>query len=296
MLKNKTIKGYIFAFIAAIALANSFVFSKAALKEIDFIQFGFIWFAFGVSWNLLYVIIRKNVINKSLLSKKTVSISLIIALLEAIATGLFYIAINRVENPAIVSFIGNIGPVFVVILGVYFLKEKYSWFGGFGILLTIGGVFIISYRGNFILTNLFIEGTEFVVMASLFFSVATILARKYRTNLNPTFLSFIRSILLFVSFLVLFIVFNKNLEIPRSAFGNILIGSFLETFITIIFAYEALKHIEASQTSLIISTKSIFVLLGAFLYFHIFPSYLHVFGGLLTIIGVMIIIKKRIKY
>jgi drug/metabolite transporter (DMT)-like permease len=42
------------------------------------------------------------------------------------ATGLFYFAILKMENPGVVSFIGNIGPIFVTVLGLIFLKESFT--------------------------------------------------------------------------------------------------------------------------------------------------------------------------
>ena len=133
---SKNTKGILLALGAAIALANSFVFSKAALNEINFVQFGFVWFGFGLVWNSIFFFTRKS-FSFHFNNKKTLLASSWVAFLEAIATALFYVAILRMENPAIVSFIGNLGPVFVTIFGIILLKEKFGWKGYSGILLTI---------------------------------------------------------------------------------------------------------------------------------------------------------------
>lgn len=293
MISNNT-KGILLALGAAIALANSFVFSKAALNYVSFIQFGFVWFGFGVIWNALFYYTQKNR-KINLKDKKTIFASGWVALLEAIATALFYVAIMRMENPAIVSFIGNIGPVFVTLFGIIFLNERYGWKGSLGILITLLGIYIINYNSAVSLQNILMPGAEFVIAASFIFSIATISARKYRKSINSYFLSFIRVIMLFAGFAIWLLVVNEDLAIDLKSVTNMVIGSFLETFITIIFAYQALKFIEAAKTSLIISTKSIFVLISALIAFDIFPPMYKVVGGLLTIAGVVILSMTKAK-
>ncbi|MBA7557057.1 hypothetical protein ES705_49787 [subsurface metagenome] len=136
---------------------------------------------------------------------------------------------------------------------------------------------------------MFLEGTVYVVLASLFFSIAAIIARKYNKYIEGSELSFVRVLLLFVSFVILFLFSSSDLEISSRALINMSIGSILETLITIVLAYEAFKYIEATRNSLVLSTRSLFVLLSAYLYFHIFPDTFQVIGGMLTIVGVIAI-------
>lgn len=293
MISDKT-KGILLALGAAVALANSFVFSKSALNHVSFVQFGFVWFGFGIIWNLLFYFTRKSV-RLNLKDNAVILSSLWVALLEAVATALFYVAILQMENPAIVSFIGNIGPVFVTIFGVIFLNERYGWKGTIGILLTLVGIYIINYSSGIQFKNLLIPGAEFVIAASFIFAIATISGRKFRKSIDSYFLSLARVIMLFSGFMIWFIVSKEIIPLNKKPITDMIIGSFLETFITIVFAYQALKYIEAAKTSLIISTKGIFVLMSTFLAFHIFPPTYKVIGGILSIIGVMILSVSKAK-
>lgn len=292
-------KGYFFALGASFALANSFVFSKAALMEVQMIQFGVFWFGLGLVWNSIFLIYRKRKL--STIRGKGVWVNTIIAILEALATGLFYLAINKMENPAIVSFIGNIGPIFVTILGVTLLKERFNLVEIAGILVTLTGIFLINYNPSFTWNTFFLEGSGYVILASLFFSIAAIVARKYNNYIEGSELSFVRVLLLFVIFIVISLFSSTELTISSRALINISIGSVLETLITIVLTYEAFKYIEATRNSLVLSTRSLFVLLSAYVYFRIFPETFQVIGGLLTIVGVIAIttgkmlLKKRNK-
>jgi drug/metabolite transporter (DMT)-like permease len=67
------------------------------------------------------------------------------------------------------------------------------------------------------------------------------------------------------------------------------LGSLLETLIVIVLAYQALKLIEATKTSLIISTKGVWTLMLAWIFLGVFPSGVQLAGGLLTLFGVWLI-------
>lgn len=291
-MKQHQSTGYFFAFGASLALAASFVFSKSVLNHLTMVQFGLIWFSMGIVWNGSWFLIRRDYRSlKSSFWEKT-TIAVVIALLEGIATGLFYMAIKEMENPAVVSFIGNIGPVFVTIMGITLLRERFRKAQLGGIIITIAGVFVINYRhGGF--AGFLDPGAVYVIFASFFFSVATILGRRHHEMLHPGYMSLIRSFFLSVAMGILFISNSQMPGISAALWRDLSIGSLLETLIVIIFAYQALKLIEATKTSLIISSKGVWTLLLAWVFLGVFPGGLQLAGGALTLIGVWLITWER---
>lgn len=283
--------GYLFALGAALALSASFIFSKSALNTVSMIQFGFVWFTLGVIWNSAWYIARKQYRQFRINRKERVRLALGIAILEGIATGLFYIAIKAMENPAVVSFIGNIGPVFVTILGVTLLKERFGRWQIVGIAVAIIGVFVINFKGQAF--GGFLEpGAVYVIMASLFFAMATIVGRKYHHFLDPDLMSLVRSMMLAAVFAVLLIISKETLDFEWAVWRDLAIGSLFETLLTIVFAYQALKRIEATSTSLIISSKGVWTLLLAWAFLDVFPTGLQLVGGILTLAGVYLITAR----
>lgn len=286
--------GYFYAFGAALALSASFVFSKSVLNSISMVQFGFVWFLFGVIWNSAWYIAQKQYKQFKKDTKQRLAVAVSIAILEAAATGLFYIAINAMENPAVVSFIGNIGPVFVAILGVSLLKERFGRWQIVGISVTIIGVFVINFKGQAF--GGFLEpGAIYVIFASLLFALATITGRKYNKHLDPGLMSLIRSVMLATVFTVLILKSNEALRFEWPIWRDVAIGSIFETLLTIVFAYQALKRIEATSTSLIISSKGVWTLVLAWVFLGVFPSGLQLIGGILTLIGVYLITVKSFQ-
>ncbi len=284
--------GYFYAFGASLALAASFVFSKSVLNHLTMVQFGLIWFSMGVVWNGAWFLIRREYLNLRDSMKAKTSIALVIALLEGAATGLFYLAIKEMENPAVVSFIGNIGPVFVTIMGITLLRERFRNIQILGILITILGIFVINFReGGF--AGFMDPGSFYVIGASLLFSVATIVGRHHHKILIPGYMSLIRSFMLAVAMLIFFLSDGSMPELTAAVLRDLSIGSFLETLIVIVFAYQALKIIEATKTSLIISSKGVWTLILAWIFLGVFPTMLQLTGGILTLIGVWLITWDR---
>ncbi|MCK5821634.1 MAG: DMT family transporter [Bacteroidales bacterium] len=291
---RKTLKGYSLALIGAMALAHSFIFSKAALNTVHFVQFGLIWFAFGTIWLLLYIWLSGDYKEIRSLSGKGHIYTFLVGLFEALGTAFFYIALKKVDNPAIVSFLGNAGPVFVTLLGIFILKERFTRLELLGVLLAIMGIFTMAFTGGGALENVFIDGTAWIILASLMFASGTIIGRKQIQQVSPSLLSLIRVLLLLVVFSVLFISLDLDLNISGRAYLNMGIGSILEALITMVAAYSALKYIQAIKMSILISTKSIWILISALIFFRLFPEPHQVLGGLLSLAGVfMLTLGKR---
>lgn len=289
-MKRNSSTGTLYAFGAAIALAASFVFSKSVLMQISMVHFGVLWFSLGVIWNGSWFLMRKEYQNLSASFWKKTAVALIIALFEGAGTGLFYLAINAMENPAVVSFIGNIGPVFVTLFGLTLLRERFRNTQLAGIGLCILGIFVINYRqGGF--AGFTDPGAQYVIGASFFFALATIAGRKFRGYLNPGYMSLIRSLLLamLMGFLFMRQAEGGLLDISAKIWRDLLLGSILETMIVIVFAYQALKLIEATKTSLIISSKAVWALILSWIFLGVFPSEFQLIGGILTLLGVALI-------
>jgi drug/metabolite transporter (DMT)-like permease len=280
--------GYLYAFGASLALAASFVFSKSALNQLSMLHFGFLWFSLGVVWNAIWFFGNHDYRNVVGDHWKKTGIAVLIAILEGAATGLFYMAIKAMENPAVVSFIGNIGPVFVTLMAILLLKERFRSLQLIGIITTIAGVFVINFReGGF--AGFADPGSVYVISAAFLFSLATIIGRRMHRLLVPGYMSLIRSFLLAVVMAILFFRSGELTPLGLGTWKDLAIGSLLETLIVIVFAYQALKLIEATKTSLIISTKGVWTLLLAWVFLGVFPTALQLVGGLLTLVGVWMI-------
>lgn len=295
MQNNPVIKGYIFAFLATLGMSNVYIFSKAAMAELDVIQFGFYWFGMALLWSLIYMLGTGNVKSIKSLNKRSKILLIIIGIFELVAASTLFLAIETVENPTVISFLHNLTPIFVTILGISFLTERFNFIEGIGILLTITGAFLISYTGQKKLSEIFIDGTGLITISSLFLSISIVIAKSRIKHIDPSILMINRISYIFIFAILLMVYTGKSLEISGTALFNVAAGSILGPFMTALAQYSALKYIEASRTMIIQATRGLFVAIGAIIYLDILPEVMQIIGGTITIVGVIVItLGKRI--
>lgn len=292
---NPTVKGISLAFMATLGMANVYVFSKAALLEVSYFQFQFYWFGFAIIWILPFLFITGIIKKIPKLSRSSRITLVIIGILELGSSTMMFLAIQLAENPTTISFLSNLTPIFVTILGIRFLGERFNAVEAMGIILTIGGVILISYTRDTTIAEFFGKGSGWILVSSIFASASIITAKSRIKDIHPGILTLNRVIFIFIFGVTSMIVRQESFHIPGSAAMNMAIGSLLGPFLTGFAQYSALRFIEASRTMIIQSTRSLFVLVGSMIYLSILPEMLQVIGGIITIVGVIILTWGRMR-
>ncbi len=292
-LPDKT-KGYILTLISVLAVSNVYIFSKAALQELKLPQFGFYWFAIGLILSLVFALQQKSFKKVKEFSKRDFLLLLLFGLIEVASTTFFFKAINTMPNPAIVAFMGNLTPVFVLILGFVILKERFNKLEIVGIFLTLSAAFLLSYNPKWIKPEeIFIDGSIYILLFALFGASSAILMKLNVVKFTPILLTINRILYLFLFSLLMMKIQGLSFHISGSALKNVIIGAFLGPFLTATAGLYAIKYIEVSRKSILSSTKGLFVLVGSYFYFNKIPGGLQILGGLLSILGVILIIMGR---
>ncbi len=289
------VKGYLLAFISVLSVSNVYIFSKAALNEVTLAQFGVFWFGFGLIWLSIFGFKKKSFALIKLFKRKQYVLLIVLGSIELVATTFFFKSIHTIPNPAITSFLGNISPVFVLTLSFIFLKERLNLLEIIGVIIALSGAFVIGYKGGTDIRNMFIDGTQYIVYSTFLFSTVSVISKKYITELSPVLIAFNRTLFLFIFSLIVMYYQHQSFNIPFNALKNLFIGSILGPFLTAVTGLLALQYIDLSKKSIISSTKSLFILVGAYLYFGQFPKTYEILGGILSIMGVLLIIFGKIQ-
>ena len=289
-------KGYLFAVISALAMSNVYIFSKSALKEISLSQFGVYWFGVAIILLFTAIIVRKDYKVLSTIGSKGYRVLLIIGFFEIISTTLFFLTIKTIDNPAIVSFLGNLKPIFVILFGFIILNERFKGIEIVGLLVTLSGGLILGYRPNLSFQMLYDGGIIFILISMIIGSASMIYIRKNPIKIPSIIFATSRSIFLLIASVVYLVISGDSIIIPNSALINVSLGSLLGPFVGVLASYLAIRNLEVSRVSLIGTSKGVFVLIGAYLVFDKFPTGIHVLGGIITILGViMITLGKRLR-
>ena len=293
---NPTVKGIILAFLATLGMANVYVFSKAALLEVNFFQFQFYWFGFALIWILPFLAITGIIKKIPYLTRASRITLVIMGILELGAASLLFLAIQLAENPTTISFLSNLTPIFVTILGIRFLGERFNAVEAIGIILTIGGVILITYTRDTTIQEFFGKGSGWILVSSVFSSISIITAKSRIKEIHPGILTLNRVVYLLISALGAMLIRHESFAISGRATFNLAAGSLVGPFLTGFAQYSALRYIEASRSMIIQATRSLFVLVGSMIYLSILPEILQLIGGIITIVGVMIMAWGKMKY
>jgi drug/metabolite transporter (DMT)-like permease len=287
-MKSDRYKGYFFAILATISYSNVYIFSKAALNEIHIIQFGFFWYAFGAVLNTGWSALRGNLGKISGLKWPQFRILIFLGILEILTNSTFFLSIHIIPDPSVTSFLGNLYPVFLTLGAVAFLKERFTLIESSGVLLAFAGAFIISYSGGSELSAMFIPGTMVVVINAILAATTSLVVKVNVKKLSPELITLNHNLWLLVYSTILMFATAKSFDVPASSLVNMAIGSFLGPFMGILTIYYSFQYIEASRSSIVQSLKGIVVLIGAWLYFKTLPMPHQLWGGLLTVAGVLV--------
>jgi len=223
-----------------------------------------------------------------MLNGPQLKILLLLGVLEILTNTSFYLSIHIIPDPAVTSFLGNLYPVMLTLGGVLLLRERFTLTESLGVLLALAGAFIISYTGGSTLKSMFIPGTLVVLFNAVMASSASLIGKVNIRKLSPELITLNHTVWLFVFSAILMAVTGKPLAIPSTAVFNIVVGAFLGPFLGVLMIYYSFKYIEASRSSIVQSLKGIVVLIGAWLYFGTFPLPHQIWGGLLTVAGVLV--------
>jgi drug/metabolite transporter (DMT)-like permease len=286
-------KGYLFALLATVSFSNVYIFSKAALNEISLAKFWFYWFAIGFVLNLAYSVYNrafKALRNSDL---KIYRSFLLLGFLEILTEATFFIAINTIPNPAVTSFLGNLYMVFLILLGVIMLRERFSRNETIGAAITLTGTFMVGYNAGSSFSDFFIPGTGIVVVNAFVAAYTSIVAKKTIHKLNPALVNLNRSLFLLVAAAIYFFVKKEDFSITPTVAFHVFAGALLGPFLSILAIYYAFKHLEASRVSVIMGLKGVFVLLGTILYFHAIPISLQFWGGIISVFGVLFMAFRK---
>ena len=292
---HPTVKGIILAFLATLGMANVYIFSKAALLEVNYFQFQFYWFGFAMIWIVPFLVITGMIRKIPALSRASFITLAIIGVLELGAASLLFLSIQLAENPTTISFLSNLTPIFVTMMGIRFLGERFNGIEAIGIVLTIGGVILITYTRDTSIQEFFGKGSGWILVSSVFSSISIITAKSRIKNIHPGILTLNRVVFIFIFALGAMLLRQESFLISGRASLNMAIGSLLGPFLTGFAQYSSLKYIEASRTMIIQSTRSLFVLVGSMIYLSILPERLQLIGGLITIVGVVIMTWGKMR-
>lgn len=288
-MQKEIIKGYIYTILGTAAFSGVYVFSKAALNEISLPLFLFLMCCFGFVINLVILSATGGIAKLRAVQRTIWWLFPTLGAIEIFTVITFYSAIMAIAEPAVTGFLGNLFPLFATILGIMFLKERFTPIETAGVFVVFAGALLTSYSGNLHWTDFFIPGVGLVVINCVGAATATVIVRAKVNNLTPEILSFNRIFWMLIFFSGWVIIEGTPMTITSGALFNTIIATILDPVLAILLVYKAYQYIEASRGTIIQSTKGLIIIPIAYFYFGTLPLPHQIAGGIISMFGVVII-------
>ncbi len=277
---------------AVIVWGMSFIATKNALEEIKPEAIVFIRQILGILFLAAVLLKQKRKFSINIREQKWIFI------LAGIACFHLWIQVTGLQwtTASHTGWIIGITPVFMVILGIIFFKEKISSLQTLGIIISFLGLIFLVSKGD--LTTLdFIKnkGDVLIISSSVTWSFYSMVNKKATFNLSPALTTFY--LFLIVAVIIAPFTINKEnisevLRLSVSGWGSILfLGIFCSGIAYTLWA-QALNEMSASRVGAFLYIEPFVTFFGAWLLLHEQITLLTLLSGLIIIGGVVLVNRK----
>ncbi len=212
-----------------------------------------------------------------------------------IAPSLYLSGLARISavNAALLA---NAEIIFIIILGVLFLKEKVGRkdFIGFALLL-MGAIFLSTNNLQNLTFNQSLFGSILVISASFFWSMDTILSKFLSQKGNIIFITALKALMGGSILFIISLILGLSFSLPYDKIPLLLFISFICLSFSLPLVYYAIRIIGSTRTGSIFSLSSLFGAVTAFFVLGEQLTISQLSFGILMVIGVYILYYNQ-KY
>jgi drug/metabolite transporter (DMT)-like permease len=284
--------------LCVIVWALAFPFIKISLDELSFVNLTIMRFFVVCIVLVIILIIKGNQFSK--LQKKDV---LPIFILGFFGVMVYHLGLNYGEqyiSPGAASLIIATIPVFIVVLAVFFLKERITVRKFFGVVLALVGVIVISVWGrpdvSFEVVYLF---AAFAVLIAAVMGAFYTIAGKRLLERYSAFSLTLYAMLLGSLGLIPFINSSLFSQVAAMSLNTWFAVVFLGVFSTVIgyaIWYTALEIKTDSDLSIYLYLIPVFSTIVSYIFLDDEITFLFIIGGILVITGLCIVNLKNSKF
>ena len=265
------------------------IFAKLAYEDSDFLQTSTVR-AIGVVFvAMLYISLRGRK-NLKVTGRQFCQLAYLALAGTIIGDLLYFYALTRVSVLNAV-LIGHMQPIFVVLIGYFFLKEdKLTRFdyAGIGTMIVAGLLVTTKTPQNLCEARLGTAGDVYVLLATVAWATTTIVMRKYLRELDAGVVTFYRYV---VASAVFMVYVSLRSELVVSNVYQILVGVAVGAG-TILY-YEGLKRIKAAQVCALELSTPFFATALSFFILAERVTVMQLTGLGLLFVGICLLSKKE---
>jgi len=288
-------KGYLFVFLTSILFAINTIAIRhyfADLATNPSVHNVAFWSLFAASLFLspYFIFTRSSRIKMKTSMVRDGKIVLVVALLSASGAYFWYTGLKLLgAGPA--SLTGKSQVLFTALLGIAFLRERFSAFESAGIVITVAGIAMISQIPN----EVNLPGVASTMLSAFIYSVQSLVVKKYATELHGIEFSYLRAVLMALMYGV---VFAANGMLEMLPLKDIFyLGGFSLTGLIAgrTFYYEAHKYLGISRIGIGMLFEPVVILIASFYLLEESLGGFKLFGAALILFGLWMVAAKNLN-
>ena len=281
----------LFATVAIGFWGISFVSAKAVIDKLDPFTLLVSRFGIGATFLLVLILLKKEYSLR--LPIRYIPHVIVLSIIGVFVHQLLQASALLTIDASSAGWLITFSPVFTVFLSMLFLHEKMTLSKGFGIIIAICGVLLITTTGTGKSFSFSFQiGYVLMVFSTLNWAVYSVLLKKLSVPLPSLVLTFYIS---FIGFMLTlpFLVKQRGwekfelLEYPE--WGHLIFLGIFVSGVGYWYWGKALEVLEASKVSVFIYLEPVFTVIAAVILLHEKVKITSVTGGLIIIIGVILV-------
>jgi drug/metabolite transporter (DMT)-like permease len=194
------------------------------------------------------------------------------------------------------SLLMNAEVLFIIIIGILVLNERFQKKEGIGLILLLIGTVFLATNGNlqeFSVSENF--GTLLIIIAAFFWSIDTTFSKFLSNKRDLLGVSALKCSIGGIILLILSLILGLKLKVPIDHLPYLLFIGLVSIGFSFVMIYYAIRKIGSVRTGSIFPFSSLFGAFFAFLILGESFTYLQLIFGLLMLLGVFIIYKYQKK-
>lgn len=203
----------------------------------------------------------------------------------------FWSGVQKMD-PSLAAFLTRAEVPVAILLGMIFLREKFSRAEILGALLSIGGIVVMRLT----LRVEYSTGFWLVLAGALLFGFAEFCSKLALRTVNPLALTAIRNTLMCLLYWVVFVAVEGQFSGLDEVWVGVIALGILGPLLTRLLYVIALERMPLSKLAIITQSQPVFVVLIALIAFGQLPTLREYVGGILILSGVLIMVVSRLKW
>jgi len=278
--------------LAVVFWGISFITTKHALIELNPREIILLRLILAIVFLSLFAVITNRSIS---IDKKNL---MGIFILAAIAVFHLWIQVTGLKytSASNTGWIIGTAPIFIVLLGIIFFKERFSIIQSIGVIIASFGVILLFSKGEFWKINFLTNQGDLLILSSAFtWGVYSVVNKKISLNFSPLMTILYLFILMAVmispfTITASFLTSVQNLS-PLVLFSILFLGIFCSGVAYVIWA-QSLKNMSASKVGVFLYFEPFITVIAAWAMLNELITLLMIFSGLIITLGVVLVNKN----